>query len=66
MQPIRRILVAVKDPQGKPSAAVIKAAQLAQALGASIPSRLRSWPQLSIVVSPCKTLLTSTPSPEWA
>ena len=54
MQPIRRILVAVKDPQGKPSAAVIKAAQLAQALGASIPSRLRSWPQLSIVVSPCR------------
>lgn len=36
MQPIRRILVAVKDPRGKPSAAVIKAVQLAQALGASV------------------------------
>jgi universal stress protein E len=36
MQPIRRILVAVKNPQGKASPAVIKAAQLAQALGASL------------------------------
>jgi universal stress protein E len=36
MQPIRRILVAVKNPQGKASPAVIKAAQLAQALGASV------------------------------
>src|ERR1700736_81724 len=36
MQPIRRILVAVKSPQGKASPAVIKAGQLAQALGASL------------------------------
>jgi universal stress protein E len=36
MQPIRRILVAVKNPQGKASPAVIKAGQLAQALGASL------------------------------
>ena len=36
MQPIRRILVAVKTLQGKASPAVAKAAQLAQALGASV------------------------------
>lgn len=36
MQPIRRILVAVKNPQGKASPAVNKAAQLALALGASV------------------------------
>jgi nucleotide-binding universal stress UspA family protein len=36
MQPIRRILVAVKNSQGNASPAVIKAAQLAQALGASV------------------------------
>jgi universal stress protein E len=36
MQPIRRILVAVKDPQGKTPRAAIKAAQLALALGASV------------------------------
>jgi universal stress protein E len=36
MQPIRRILVAVKDPQGESSPAITKAGQLAQALGASI------------------------------
>lgn len=36
MHPIRRILVAVKDPQAKSLPAVTKAAQLAKALGASI------------------------------
>jgi hypothetical protein len=36
MQPVRRILVAVKNPQGKTSLADIKAAQLAQALGAGV------------------------------
>jgi universal stress protein E len=36
VQPIRRILVAVKNPQGKASPAVIKAAQLALALGAEL------------------------------
>jgi universal stress protein E len=36
MQPIRRVLVAVKNPQGKATPAVIKAAQLARALGASV------------------------------
>jgi universal stress protein E len=36
MQPIRRILVAVKNPHAKASPAVIKAGQLAQALGASL------------------------------
>ena len=36
MQPIRRILVAVKSPEGKASPAIIKAAQLAQVLGASL------------------------------
>jgi hypothetical protein len=36
MQPIRRILVAIKNPQGKASPAIIKAGQLAQALGASL------------------------------
>ena len=36
MQLIRRILVAVKDPQGATSPAVVKAGQLAQALGASV------------------------------
>jgi hypothetical protein len=36
MQPIRRILVAVKNPQGMASPAVGKAAQLAEALGASV------------------------------
>lgn len=36
MRAIRRILVAVKDPQAKSLPAVAKAAQLAQALGASL------------------------------
>ncbi len=36
MHPIRRILVAVKDPQAKLLPAVAKAAQLAKALGASL------------------------------
>jgi universal stress protein E len=36
MHPIRRILVAVKDPQSKSLPAVAKAAQLAEALGASL------------------------------
>lgn len=36
MRPIRRILVAVKDPQAKSLPAVAKAAQLAKALGASL------------------------------
>jgi universal stress protein E len=36
MKTIRRILVAVKNPEGKASPAVLKAGQLAQALGASI------------------------------
>jgi universal stress protein E len=36
MRSIRRILVGVKDPGKKPSAAVTKAAQLASALGASL------------------------------
>jgi len=36
MHPIRRILVAVKDPQAKSLPAVTKAAQLAKALGASL------------------------------
>ncbi|MEA3178140.1 MAG: universal stress protein [Gammaproteobacteria bacterium] len=36
MQPVRRILVAVKNLQGEASPAVVKAGQLAQALGASI------------------------------
>lgn len=36
MQPIRRILVAVKNPEGNASPAVIKAGQLALALGADV------------------------------
>ncbi len=36
MRDIRRILVAVKDPKGKPSPAVLKAAQLAKACGAEL------------------------------
>jgi hypothetical protein len=36
MQPIRRILVAVKNPEGTASPAVIKAGQLALALGADV------------------------------
>jgi len=36
MQPIRRILVAVKNPEGNASPAVIKAGQLALALGAEV------------------------------
>ena len=36
MRRMRRILVAVKDPAAKPSAAVTKAAQLALAFGAEL------------------------------
>jgi len=36
LQPIRRILVAVKNPEGEASPAVTKAGQLARALGADV------------------------------
>lgn len=36
MRPIRRILVAIKDPAVKSTSAVKKAAQLAQAFGAEL------------------------------
>ncbi len=45
MSAIRRIIVAIKEPEARPSAAVIKAAQLARALGAKLELfHALTWP----------------------
>ncbi len=45
MRAIRRILVAIKEPEARPSAALLKAAQLARALGARLELfHALTWP----------------------